>query len=83
MNGQMIMKRFHTESFKEALDEKYRLKEEFEGAVVVRIVKSPYQGYDILVIDKELYVDLMSAHYLDGMPLVFPSKDCSFNEYSG
>ena len=63
------MEFIHAETYEDACREISRLKERAGDTIpVYRIVKSRYHGFDVIAIDPELYVDMMSAHWVDGLP---------------
>jgi len=78
---QAAMKRIHTDSYQDACLEMQRLKSQSAGKPsVVRIVKSPYHGFDVVVIDQDLYTDLIASHLVDGLPTIFPPGNPSLKE---
>ena len=65
------MEFFHAETYEDALREVQRLKENADDPDrIYKIVKSPYDGFDIVAVASDLYVDLMSTHLVDGLPTI-------------
>ena len=67
------MELIHAETYEEAWQEVQRLKESAAGGdpvQVFRIIDSPYRGYDIVMVDSELYSDMLSDQLVDGFPSI-------------
>ena len=78
------MERIHTESYEEAYSEMLRLKSRSDdSATVVRIVKSPYHGFDVFVIEHEVYSEMISSQLIDGLPPILPVRDRHLTEVIG
>ena len=71
------MEFFHADSYEEAWHEVQRLKAEADDAtptLIYRIIRSPYEGFDIVAVDADLYADMVSNQWVDGLPLFPPLK---------
>ena len=79
------MKVVHAETYENAHREARRLKKEWAvGEVpIVRIVRSPYQGFDVIAVDADLYTELRSIQLIDGLPAAGPAGTESPNELIG
>ena len=63
------MEVIHAKTYEEAWREVCRRKESASGpAPLYRIVKSPYAGFDVVAIDRELYADALTDELIDGLP---------------
>lgn len=65
------MEFFHAETYEDARREVQRLKDNSEGPTkIYKIVKSAYEGYDIVAVESDLYADMVSTHWVDGLPTI-------------
>lgn len=72
------MEIIHKDSYEDALREKRRISSSSAHKdVVVKIEKTPYRGFNVIVIDRELYLDSVESGLIDGLPLIWPLKDYS------
>ncbi len=63
------MEVIHANTYEEAWREVCRRKESASGPTpLYRIVKSPYAGFDVVAIDRELYADALADELIDGLP---------------
>lgn len=60
----------HARTYEEASETLQDLKRRLgEGGYVYRIVPSRYQGYDVMAIDFDLFVDIVAGGAIDGIPV--------------
>lgn len=65
------MEVIHAKTYEEAWREVCRRKESVSGPTpLYRIVKSPYAGFDIVAVDRELYADALTDELIDGLPVL-------------
>ena len=63
------MEVIHAKTYEEAWREICRRKESASGPTpLYRIVNSPYAGFDVVAIDRELYADALADELIDGLP---------------
>lgn len=67
------MELMHAETYEEAWREIQRLKgspgDRVDGIVpVYKIVRSPYEGFNIVAVDPDMYADMLSTGFVDGLP---------------
>lgn len=72
------MKIIHTDSYDDTLRKKQRISASSSFTdVVVKIKKSPYRDFNVIVIDQDLYLDSIEYGLIDGLPLIWSLKDHS------
>ena len=74
----------HAGSYEEAWTELLRLKSQADteaAATVYKIVPSPYEGFDVIAIDPELYEDMLVDRYAGEGPRVFLGSVADLSRY--
>ena len=63
------MELMHANTYEDAQREIQRRRASAGGAeLIYKIVKSPYEGFDIVALDPELYTSMLEDELVDGLP---------------